>query len=147
MPQKSKLTKKTTGKVIQAGSTKPPALAGRVLDKRGSFVFAPGVSGNPVGKVPGTKNLTTKIREALVMLSSAKGSDGKNISYESALVKTVLKKAIVDEDVSMIKLIWNYLDGFPVQPLDHGGTIETELDQETKNKIDKIFERNMRRPQ
>ena len=108
--------------------------------------WLPGESPNPAGRPPGLKNFTTMVREALVTLSQAKDEKGERISYAATLVKTVLKKAIVDEDVSMVKLIWNYLDGFPVQPLEHAGQVNTDLDPETKAKIDNIFNRNMRRP-
>ncbi len=109
--------------------------------------FPPGVSGNPDGKPVGTKSFTTKVRDALSVLSKAKGEDGQPMSYEAALIKTVLKMAIVDERSEIVKLIWNYLDGMPVQPLGNpDGSNIGDVDAATKAKIDNIFNRNMRRP-
>ena len=88
--------------------------------------FVPGVSGNPAGKPVGSKSFTTKVKEAL-----AKIADGKDYTYEEALVKAVMKKAIVDQDPKMIQLIWNYLDGKPTQKtvIDFGDQkIEESLD-------------------
>jgi hypothetical protein len=112
----------------------------------GKTVFAPGVSGNPAGRPVGAKSFTVKVREALATLSQAKDTGGVQMSYEAALVKTVLKMAIVDERSDIVKLIWNYLDGMPVQPIDPVNPFVSELDADTKAKIDNIFNRNMKRP-
>ena len=74
--------------------------------------FVPGISGNPAGKAPGTKSLTTKVKAALEKIA-----EGKDFSYEEALIKVILKKAIIDGDTRMIEIIWNYLDGKPNQNL------------------------------
>ena len=74
------------------------------------MTFVKGQSGNPAGKPKGTRSFTTKVREALEKIA-----DGKDYSYEEAFIKSILKKAIVDGDSSTQKLIWNYLDGLPVQ--------------------------------
>lgn len=74
--------------------------------------FAPGNPGRP----PGAKNFTTKVREALEKIA-----EGRDFTYEELLIKTVLKKAIVDQDPRMIKLMWNYLDGMPVQKIESEG--------------------------
>ena len=68
---------------------------------------------NPAGKPAGVRHFTTKVKEALEKIA-----DGKEYTYEEALVKSVLKKAIVDQDPRMIKLIWNYLDGMPKQDIE-----------------------------
>lgn len=77
------------------------------------MVFQKGQSGNPAGKPPGTRSFTTKVREALNTIA-----EGKEYTLEEALVKSVLKKAIVDGDATSQKLIWNYLDGLPQQKID-----------------------------
>lgn len=77
-------------------------------DEKGRF--KPGMSGNPAGKPPGSISLTTKLKKEL-----EKMPQGQKITYLDALVKQILKKAIVDGDQQMIKLIWNYLDGAPPQ--------------------------------
>ena len=72
--------------------------------------FVKGQSGNPAGKPKGAKSFTSKVKEALIKIA-----EGKDYSYEEALVKSILKKAIIDGDSASQKLIWNYLDGMPTQ--------------------------------
>lgn len=85
---------------------------------------------NREGRPPGTKNFTTKVREALEKIA-----EGKEYTYEEAFVKSILKKAIVDQDPTIMRLIWNYLDGMPLQKQEtdittKGDKIETNLDVE-----------------
>ena len=84
-------------------------------DKRKNMphLFKPGESGNPNGRPKGAKNFTTKIRDAL-----SKIAEGKDYTYEEAFVKAILKKAIIDQDTAVMKLMWNYLDGMPTQNID-----------------------------
>jgi len=98
-----------------------------------------GVILNPNGRPAGAKNFTTKIKEALLLVAQ-RGEDGKEMSYEEALVKKILKLAIIDGDQQMIKLIWNYLDGMPTYRLE--GNISTtnyDLTVEEKEKLDKLL--------
>ena len=88
-----------------------------------------GQSGNPAGKKKGTKAFTTKVREALEKIA-----DDKDYSYEEALIKSILKKAIVDGDAASQRLIWNYLDGLPTQKVD------MDLEGELLNDITVKFE-------
>lgn len=67
---------------------------------------------NRDGRPVGTKNFTTKVRQALEKIA-----EGKNYTYEEAFIKSILKKAIVDGDSQIMRLIWNYLDGMPVQKI------------------------------
>ena len=90
----------------------------KITEKAGNnqskpWQFQPGQSGNPAGKPPGIRNFTTKVKEALEKIA-----DGKEYTYEEALVKAVLKKAIIDQDPAIMRLIWNYLDGLPLQRTD-----------------------------
>lgn len=75
--------------------------------------WKPGQSGNPAGRPVGSKNFTTKVREALEKIA-----DGKDYTYEEAFIKSILKKAIIDGDTTIQRLIWNYLDGLPSQSVD-----------------------------
>lgn len=80
--------------------------------------FPKGVSGNPNGKLPGTRHMTTKIMEAIVRVS-----DGGNEPEDVQLVKTLLSKA-KEGDMQAMKLIFNYVDGMPPQALELSGTGE-----------------------
>jgi glucose-6-phosphate isomerase len=64
--------------------------------------------GNP-GRPKGAKNFTTKVREAL-----EKVSEDKSSTYEELLIKTIVNKSIGGSD-NIIKLIWEQLDGKPLQ--------------------------------
>lgn len=65
------------------------------------------------GRPVGAKSFTTKVKEALMKIA-----EGKNYTYEEAFIRTILKKGIVDGDSVIIRLIWNYLDGMPLQKTD-----------------------------
>ena len=93
--------------------------------------WKPGESGNPAGKPTGTRNFTTLVREALKKLAVDK--DGKELpeSYEALLIKRVLNKAISQGDTRMIEILWNYLDGKPMQKFEHGVDKESLADLTT----------------
>lgn len=97
--------------------------------------FQPGVSGNPAGRPKGSRSFTTKVREALEKIA-----DGKDYTYEEAFIKSILKKAIVDGDSTIQRLIWNYLDGMPIQKLagDPNNPLIIQISKEVadKNNID-----------
>lgn len=101
--------------------------------------FPPGVSGNPDGKAPGTKNFTSLVRDALQKLATDK--DGKPLedTYEALLIKRVLKKAIQDGDTKMIEILWNYLDGKP------RGNIDLGFDKKSLGELTSFF-RGMANP-
>lgn len=86
---------------------------------------------NREGRPVGAKSFTTKVKEALEKIA-----EGKDFTYEEALVKAVLHKAIVDKDPTMMRLIWNYLDGMPMQDISHTGNITINFDPAFKDETD-----------
>ena len=75
---------------------------------------------NTKGKKAGTLSITTRVREALLKIG-----EGQTEPYDVLLAKKVLQKAIKEGDVQMIKTIWSYIDGMPVQKI--GGDSENPL--------------------
>lgn len=73
-------------------------------DERGRLL--PGSRLNPAGSKPGYKHMTTMIKEALADLDSK----GK-LTYQEALVKTILKRAIVDGNFLFVNMIMERLEG------------------------------------
>ena len=64
---------------------------------------------NRNGRPIGSRSFTTKVREALEKIA-----EGKDYTYEEAFIKAILKKSIVDQDVGMMRTIWEQLDGKPL---------------------------------
>lgn len=82
-----------------------------------STTFKPGQSGNPAGKPPGTKNFTTKVREALEAIADGE----KDVTNEKKLIRAILKRGIIDGSDAAQKLIWEQLDGKPLQKTEVSG--------------------------
>lgn len=93
------------------------------------------------GRPVGAKNLTSLVRDALKELGGK--VDGKEVSYETALVKTILHKAVVKQDNKMIELLWNYLDGKPLQSLNvTAEMVMNPLTDEQKKKLEDLLNGN-----
>jgi hypothetical protein len=88
---------------------------------------------NRNGRPVGTKNFTTKVKEALLKIA-----DGKDYTYEEAFIRSILKKAIVEGDASTQRLIWNYLDGMPLQQVNSNitGELKIEISEDIAKKYD-----------
>lgn len=87
---------------------KLPENTGDIRDERGRF--KPGMSGNPVGKPAGALSITAEIKKRLQEVP-----EGQQKSYLELLVNRILKQAVVDGNEQMIKQIWSYVDGTPVE--------------------------------
>ena len=72
--------------------------------------FVKGQSGNPAGKPKGTISITQEIKRKLAEIPP-----NERKTYLQILITKILKKALLDEEEPMIKLIWNYIDGLPTQ--------------------------------
>lgn len=73
--------------------------------------WQPGQSGNPRGKRPDEASLTSLMRNYLNRTSDK----NKNLKNKDIFIRKVFKRALVNNDIACIKLIWNYLDGMPKQ--------------------------------
>lgn len=69
--------------------------------------FKPGESGNPHGRPPKGHSITETFKQML----------GAKIEIKQALVNKTLRLAL-DGDITAIRLIWNYMDGLPLQATD-----------------------------
>lgn len=86
---------------------------------------------NLKGAPKGSRHLSTLLKEALLKIA-----DGHSESYDILLVKKVMKMAIVEGNETMIRLCWNYLDGMPIQGIEHSGKVEIEsLTDEQKQSL------------
>lgn len=85
--------------------------------------FPKGVSGNPKGRPKGTLSIVGEMKKRL-----AETPVGWEKTFLELLVNKILKIAIVDGDVQMIKQIWNYIDGMPKQgkEVEHSGRLTLE---------------------
>lgn len=88
----------------------------RIPDEKGRMIFPPGVSGNPAGRPKGSISVVSAIKAKL-----QECPEGKEKTYLHYLVEKIMKKAVIDDDVSMIKDIIDRVDGKPKQPLVGGG--------------------------
>jgi hypothetical protein len=109
-----------------------PRDSGNIVERNPDGTFK---DGHPKlgGKVAGVRNFTTKVREALEKIA-----DGKDYTYEEAFIKSIMKKAIMDGDASTQRLIWNYLDGMPIQQVNSNvsGNLVIEISEDIAKKYD-----------
>ena len=103
---------------------KRPSNNSKVLVKRNKKgQLLPGSVLNPKGNEPGTAfSLLTILKNELQ--KCPEGQDKK--TYADLIIKRMLKEAIEKGDIQQIKLIWNYIEGMPRQPIDFEGVIKTE---------------------
>jgi hypothetical protein len=87
------------------------------------WLFQPGVSGNPAGKPPGAKHLSTRLYEALLKTVP---DDPDQKTYLDLLTRRILKDAIEKGNTNLINLIYDRVEGKP----DQGVRLEVTNDQE-----------------
>lgn len=100
-------------------SEKPPAEAEKLSKDSQNLVqrdengrLKPGSVLNPVGKLPGTKHLSTKLYEALMEVVPGR-QDGK--TYRDLLTQRVLNDAITKGNTNLINLVYDRVEGKPDQ--------------------------------
>ncbi len=97
--------------------------------------FKPGQSGNPNGRPRGSKSITSLVYERLQEKDPATGKT--NIEM---MIQQILKNALIG-DMDFIKLIWNYIDGKPNQPMDHTHHLGAP-DPEVQSMLDAVLQKN-----
>jgi len=72
-------------------------------------------NGNANGRPKGSfRTLTPMIEEELKRIP-----EGEKETYRKKFIRVLLDKAIKDKDTQTMKLVLNYVDGLPVQHIDH----------------------------
>ena len=97
----------------QEQTTKSPDITGQKQGKSGppeEYRWKKGESGNPAGRPAGSVSITAEIKRKLQEIP-----DGQQKSYLELLINRILKQAVVDGNEQMIKQIWSYVDGTPVE--------------------------------
>ena len=120
-------------KLLDAPQTPEGTGESRVVrDDKGKFVK--GVTGNPQGRPPGTLSITEAIRARLKETGTLKNGEKKQ--YLAILVDEIIKMALIEGDVQMVKEIWHAIDGMPKQSIGLKG----DLDVSDHSFNDKEFE-------
>jgi hypothetical protein len=90
---------------------------------------------NPNGRPAGAINMTSKLKNALSIVG-----EGRHASADLEIVDKVLELA-KQGDKAMIQLIWNYVDGKPIQRIDHTSLGEgvQALSDEQMEKLNNTF--------
>jgi len=97
----------------------------------------PGTILNPNGRPKGARSFTTKVRDALEKIADGE----KDVTNETLFIKAILKKSIVDQDVSMMRTVWEQLDGKPLQKTELTGAEGVPLIPETNINLDALVSR------
>lgn len=90
---------------------KIPELTGEIRNDKGQFVE--GISGNPAGRPKGSYSVVEMIKNKLKEIP-----EGKNKTYGEYFIEQIMKKIVVEGDVTMMKDIINRIDGMPQQSVD-----------------------------
>jgi len=98
--------------IIQETKQQKPEETG--IKQKKDTKFKKGQSGNPKGRPKDSFSLLTILkRELQAIPPEYKGKERKQ--YAELLIKRQLHKAIIEGDEQSIKLIWNYVEGTPIQ--------------------------------
>jgi len=81
-----------------------------------------GQSGNPKGRAPSGQTLTDEIRKLLDLqdVEIKQGNLKIKITRKEAIAQVIVRKCI-NGDSSTLKLLYSYIDGVPIQRLEHTG--------------------------
>ena len=108
------------------------------MNKNGTVanLSKPGQTNNPNGRPKKGTCLTDLMQKYLSKSIEVKGKGGqlKKVKYRDLFVQQVLKLATAG-DTTCLKLIWNYIDGMPLQKMDIHGDISNNPILEALNDI------------
>lgn len=88
-----------------------PEETGEIRNDKGQFVK--GVTGNPEGRPKGSFSLVEMIKKKLQEIP-----EGKDKTYAEYFIEQMMKKTVVEGDVSMMRDVINRVDGMPKQQID-----------------------------
>lgn len=83
--------------------------------------WRPGQSGNPKGRKKGEQTIADAMRKLLESVP-----EGQKLTYKEAFVRAVYKMALEQGNARAAQLIWNHIDGAPVQKIKHTGDLEDD---------------------
>ncbi len=95
--------------------------------------FAPGESGNPAGKKPGTLSITAAIKKKLEEVYTDLKNPEERKTYLEKVIDAIFDNAIVGKDARTLKDIWAYIDGLPK------GTLGIDVDKEKLEQLTSFF--------
>ena len=100
--------------------------------------FGPNNMANPNGRPKGSISIVQLIKRKAEQVP-----EGQRLSFAEAMVESLFKKAVRDEDLNAMKEIINRIDGMPKQQLDvKQENVFEELTPEEKKKIDEYLNYN-----
>ena len=100
-----------------------------LLGPDGKFkVGNPGGPGRPKGSLSLKTMLQNKLNEMV------ETTEGQKVKLADAIISATINQAIVKSDARVLKLLWNYLEGMPTQPIELRQL--PELDPETEKAVD-----------
>ena len=82
--------------------------------------WQPGQSGNPAGRAKKGDTLAEAMRDVLAQEHTL--SDGSKGTGKKILAEAIWRTAVAGNPAAQ-RLVWNYLDGMPTQPIEHGGVM------------------------
>jgi hypothetical protein len=82
----------------------------------------PGETRNPNGRPKKGESITEIAKKFLEDIP-----EGQNKTYKQLFFEKVYKKAVVEGDIAALKLVWNYVDGMPEQPIKHTGDADNPV--------------------
>jgi len=109
----------------------------QVKDEKGRWL--PGVSGNPAGRPPGSKNFTTLFEKAVKEVAKKLGLGEDPGSVEIEIVKKGIQEAL-DGKYPFYKDILDRIYGQPIKTIDLTGDLKIRKIQELEEKLKDILE-------